>query len=61
MNNEVVASIWRRRVAWSNAANKLKIDSVTLQMGIKLGAEGSVFVAKASTEGNIVITLSLKP
>jgi hypothetical protein len=42
------------------AAKDIKAESLSLQMGIKLGAEGTIFVAKASAEANIVITLTLK-
>ena len=47
--------------AFRAAAEKIKTDSVSLQIGIKLGAEGSIFVAKASAEANLVVTLVLKP
>jgi hypothetical protein len=42
------------------SAKDIKADSLSLQMGIKLGAEGTIFIARASTEANIVITLTLK-
>ena len=32
--------------------------TASLQMGIKLGAEGNVIVAKASAEANLVLTLN---